>query len=267
MIKTKLVAILNITPDSFSDGGLYFNPQAISKQIDAIIASKADIIDIGAVSTRPNGAIVSTEEEIARFNMLIPLIKPILANTNIQISIDSHNVKTLEYVLKELPVAWINDQSGLADDRIIDLVTGTNLKLAIMHNMGLPVDPSKHIPDDINVVDFVKNWLGEKAEYLLKQEIRKEQIILDPGIGFGKTANQSWQLIKHAKEFTDLGYEIIYGHSRKSFMNLITDKSFAERDLETSILSFFLSMQGINYLRIHNIEANNASIKIAEKII
>lgn len=267
MIKTKLVAVLNITPDSFSDGGSYFNPQAISKQINSIIASKASIIDIGAVSTRPNGAIVSTEEEIARFNMLIPIIKPILEKTDVKISIDSHNFETLEYVLKEMPVAWINDQSGLADERIIKLVKGTHLKLSIMHNMGLPVDPSKHIPDDINVVDFVKNWLGEKAEFLLKQGIKKEQIILDPGIGFGKTAKQSWQLIKCAKEFTDLRYEVMYGHSRKSFMNLITDKAFAERDLETSIISFFLSMQGIDYLRIHNTEINNSSVKIAEKLI
>jgi dihydropteroate synthase len=267
MIKTKLVAILNITPDSFSDGGLYFNPQAISKQINAIIASRAEIIDIGAVSTRPNGAIVSTEEEIARFDMLIPIIKPILAKTDIKISIDSHNFETLEYVLEKLPVAWINDQSGAIDDRIIKLVKRANLKIAIMHNMGLPVDPSKHIPDHIDVVNFVKNWLCEKAEYLLEQGIKKEQIILDPGIGFGKNAEQSWQLIKESKNFADLGYEVMYGHSRKSFMNLITDKAFAERDLDTSIISFYLINQGIDYLRVHNIEENNTAIKIAEKLI
>lgn len=267
-MRTKIVVSLNLTPDSFSDGGLYLEPAKALKHVEQILKLQPDVIDIGAISTRPKGASsVTVEEELARFNTVLPVIAPILKESNVKISIDSYNFETLEYLVTKLPVAWVNDQSGFADERIIDLVKDTELKLIVMHHITLPVDPTKTIPEDLDASIVVRDWLLKKAEYLLELGIRKEQIILDPGIGFGKTAKQSWQLIKEAKSFANLGYPILYGHSRKSFMNLITDRPFNERDLETSVLSFYLATQGVEYIRIHNAEMNARSLRVAQQIL
>jgi dihydropteroate synthase len=263
MKNAKLVAILNITPDSYSDGGLYNSPSTVSEQIKKILASNADIIDIGAISTRPNSTSPTLEEERKRFDLVLPNIIDALKNSKIGVSIDSYNYETLNYLMTKLPLAWINDQNGYKDERIISLAKDTKIKLVLMHNITLHVDPKITIPENLDATKVVKEWLLERAQFLQAQGIRKDQIILDPGIGCGKTAIQSWKLIREAKEFVNTGYEILFGHSRKSFMNLITDLDFSQRDLETSAISLYLSMQGVDYLRIHNAEFNARVVKIA----
>ena len=264
MKKTKLVGILNITPDSFSDGGVFNQAISAAKQLDLMLAEKADIIDIGAISTRPNTVIPSLSEEKARFDAVIQSIAPILKNSNALVSIDSYNYETLSYLLDKLPIAWINDQSGFKDKRIIKLAKDNNLKLVIMHHLTIPADPSQTISPELDVALEVKNWLLDKANFLISEGINRNQIILDPGIGFGKTADQSWQLIRQAKSFTNLGFEVMYAHSRKSFLNSITNKDFSQRDLETSILSAYLANCGIDYLRVHNVESSLRAIKLQQ---
>lgn len=263
MNQTQLVAILNITPDSYSDGGLYVEPSAVSNQIKNFLKVNPSVIDIGAISTRPNSTPPSLEEEKARYDTVLPAIIESLQDTQIKISIDSYNFETLSYLMTKLPIAWINDQSGCKDERIIELVKNTNLKLVLMHNITTHVDPKKTIPEDVDVTLFIKNWLLEKAIFLQSKGIRKDQIIIDPGIGFGKTAIQSWKLIREAQVFVKTGYEVLYGHSRKSFMNLITDLPFSQRDLETSAISLYLATQEVHYLRVHNTLLNARALKIA----
>ena len=265
--KTKIMGILNVTPDSFSDGGLYNKPEMAVKKLEAMLLAKSDIIDIGAVSTRAykdKNTFPSVREELDRFKKILPSIAPILKNSKVEISIDSFNPSTIEYLLDKIPVAIINDQAACSEPQMIDLIKNTNLKISIMHHLDIPADPSNIIPESLNVVEVVKEWLLKKAEYLISQGIKQEQIILDPGIGFGKSAAQSWQIIKEASAFTSLGYSVLYGHSRKSFLNMITDKSFAERDLETAILSKYLADAGVDYLRVHDIEANLRAVRISE---
>lgn len=266
MKQSKLVAILNITPNSFSDGGLYIELSEALKQVKKLLQAKPDVIDIGAVSTRPKSVAPSIEEEKSRFDEVLPAIAPILKESSVEVSIDSYNFEVLQYLMDKLPIAWINDQSGFGDKRIIDLAKDTDIKLVIMHNVTLHVDPKKTVPEDLNVTSVVKDWLFKKAEYLMSHGIRKDQIIFDPGVGMGKTAEQSWQLIRDAKEFVNLGYPIYYGHSRKSFTNLVTDKPFAERDLETSVISAYLSSQGVDYLRVHDVEMNTRAISVNKYI-
>jgi dihydropteroate synthase len=227
---------------------------------------QTDIIDIGAISTRPNSKMPSIEEEIARFGAILPSIKSIVNNSTALLSIDSYNYGTIKYLIDQIPIAWINDQTGFIDHKIIELAKSYNLKLVIMHHLTIPTDPKKTIDEGIDVTLEVKNWLKSKANYLISQGIKPNQIIIDPGIGFGKTAAQSWQLIKDAKSFTKLGYEVIYGHSRKSFLNSVTNKPFAERDFETALLSNYLAKNNIDYLRVHNIELNKRAIKLSEFI-
>ncbi len=267
MKKTKLVGILNITPDSFSDGGAYNEANAAARQLELMLEQKPDVIDIGAVSTRPNSIIPSLSDEKARFDAILSTIIPILKKADTLISIDSYNYETILYLLDKLPIAWINDQSGFADLRIIKLAKDHQLKLVIMHHLSIPVDPSQTISLDLDVVQEVKTWLLNKTHYLIDQGVDSKQIILDPGIGFGKTPEQSWQLIKEAKSFTNLGYEVMYGHSRKSFLNTITNKDFSQRDFETAILSGYLANYGVDYLRVHNVELNIRALKLREFII
>jgi dihydropteroate synthase len=267
MKQVKLVAILNITPNSFSDGGLYIEPSEALKQVQKLLQAKPDVIDIGAVSTRPKSVAPSIKEEKDRFDKILPAIAPDLKSSSVEISIDSYNFETLQYLMDKLPITWINDQSGFEDKRIIDLAKDTDIKLVIMHNVTLHADPKKTVPQELNITSVVKDWLLRKADYLMSYGIRKDQIIFDPGVGMGKTAEQSWQLIRDAKIFVDLGYPVYYGHSRKSFTNLVTDKPFAERDLETSVISSYLSSQGVDYLRVHDVEMNSRAISINKHLI
>lgn len=264
MFNTKLVAILNITPDSFSDGGLYLNTDNAQNQLELLLKAKPDVIDIGAISTRPHSKQPTINEEIERYNNILPILTAILKNSSVEISIDSYNFETIEYLSKYIPIHWINDQKGFIDERLIDFAKKIDAKLVIMHHLTIPADTSICLNDNIDVVKEVKNWLLKKAEYLISKDIQKNKIIFDPGIGFNKTHQQSWQLIKHAEQLANLGFKIMYGHSRKSFLNTLTDKKFDQRDLETSIISSYLAQKGIDYLRIHNMEANLQALKVSE---
>lgn len=267
MKQVKLVAILNITPNSFSDGGLFIESSDALKQVQKLLQAKPDVIDIGAVSTRPKSVAPSIEEEKERFDNVLPAILPIIKDSSVEISIDSYNFEVLQYLMEKMPIAWINDQSGFEDKRIIDLAKDTDIKLVVMHNVTLHVDPKRTVPEDLNVTLVVKDWLLKKAEYLMSYGIRKDQIIFDPGVGMGKTAEQSWQLIRDAKEFVNLDYPVYYGHSRKSFTNLVTDRPFLERDIETAVISGYLSNQGVDYLRVHDVEMNARAISVNKHLI
>lgn len=265
MKKTKLVGILNITPDSFSDGGLYNEAYSAQQQLEELLQYTPDIIDIGAVSTKPNNPnIPSFSEEIERFHKVLPAILPLLKSTSTLISIDSYNPQTIRYLANKIPIAWINDQSGFINNEMIDLAKELKSKVVLMHHITIPTDTTKLLPIELNIIDEVKKWLLNKADALIAKGIDPQFIILDPGIGFGKHAHQSWELINNADKLLNLGFEVMYGHSRKSFLNLVTKKSFIERDLETAIISSFLAKKGIDFLRIHNVESTKRAIAINE---
>lgn len=261
MGKTKLVGILNITPDSFTGDGLYKNRDLVNKKIEELISSGVDIIDIGAVSTRPNAIIPTAKEEIARFKEIMPCIK----SCKVEISIDSFNFETISYLMDNIDISWINDQSGAKDQRILELLIGSDIKLAIMHNTGLPAG-GNNISEDQDITLVVKEWFLDKIVYLKNLGIKDEQIILDPGIGFGKNANQSWKIIRDAESFIELGFPILYGHSRKSFFNNITQLDFVQRDLETIIVSYHLANLGVDFLRIHDVESHLRMLKVRDQI-
>ena len=138
------------------------------------------------------------------------------------------------------------------------------LKLVLMHQLTIPADPNKTMPINLDVTLTIIEWLKNKAHELAAQGLEPEQIILDPGIGFGKTVTQSWKLIKDAVLFTKLGYPVMYGHSRKSFLNNITDRIFSQRDPETAMISAYLANSGVDYLRVHDIEANANAIRLSK---
>lgn len=261
----KLVGILNITPDSFSDGGRFDNGVKARKQLEHMLKYKPYAIDIGAISTRPQAILISASEEIERFNKVLPFIEDLLTSNSVKVSVDSYHVETIEYLMKKIPIHWINDQSGFKDLRILDLVKNTDLKLVLMHHLDIPTKKENTVPDTENIVEYVKKWLRAKLEFLNDKGIGNEQIILDPGIGFGKKPIQSWQLIKNAHCFKDLGCLVMFGHSRKSFLNLITEDAFEDRDLQTMLVSLHLKNCGIDYVRVHNIPMHSKALDVINK--
>ena len=160
-------------------------------------------------------------------------------------------------------VNWINDVSGGADPNMIKLIAESSSKFVIMHNLGIPANPQQFINQEQNVNKQIINWFDAKLEQLLKLNVKKEQIIIDPGIGFGKLANQSINIIKQIDQFKQLDLPIMVGHSRKSFLKTFTNKDPKERDIETFMISSFLACKNVDYLRVHDVSGNIRAIKVA----
>jgi dihydropteroate synthase len=263
--KTKIVGILNVTPDSFSDGGNFFAPELALNQAKKMIEEGAEIIDIGAESTRPNATPLTDAQEWERLLPILPSLMEFSKEHNVQVSVDTRHPSTTSKAI-QLGVNWINDVSGCTDTQMIQLIKENDVKIVVMHNLGVPVNPNIKIPNNINAVDLILNWGKNKIAELMDKGITSDKIIFDPGLGFGTTANQSLEIIKSIDEFNKLNVPILVGHSRKSFLSLFTSKPFAERDLETCIVSAFLSSKDVDYIRVHNIIDNKRAINIGKEL-
>ncbi len=247
--KPKLVGIINVTPDSFSDGGENILPQAAIANIKRLIAEGADIIDIGAESTRPNATAISQEEEWRR-------IEPVFAGLgkiSVPISIDTRYAGTAKKALL-LGASWINDVSGFANPEIIEAVRNSNCKLVVMHSLSVPADKNIILPLGYDPVQLLLDWAKERFAELGRAGISRDRIIFDPGIGFGKSAEQSLVIIKNVARFKELGVSILIGHSRKSFMGKETG------DDATIEISQFLAENSVDYLRVHNVRRHKLEV-------
>ncbi len=251
----ELVGILNVTPDSFSDGGKYFSIENALNQALSLVNSGANVIDIGAESTAPNATRLDAKREWER---LEPVLLALTSARNRfllppKLSVDTRHA---EVAIKALAIGvnWINDVTGLQDPAMRDVLRDTNVDCVVMHHMSIPASRDFILPRNQDAVELVYKWAVNQLDILEQSGIKKERIILDPGIGFGKTAEHSLQLIKHIEVFQKLGVRLLIGHSRKSFLSLLTDRSPSERDIETVAISLYLAKQNINYLRIHQVE-------------
>ncbi len=252
----KLVGILNVTPDSFSDGGSFVDPEIAVAQALKMVEQGAAIIDIGAESTRPGAMSLSHEEEWAR---LEPILYALPSKILSGVSVDTRHPETAEKSLA-FGVAWINDVSGFPQ-AMIDVVHDSSCKIVVMHSLSVPADKTIVLPEDVDVVMVVRDWFVEKLQQLEAQGISADRIIFDPGIGFGKTAAQSLELIRRAKELRVDGTALMFGHSRKSFLSLTPNASLTEHDEATCEVSAYLASQGVDYLRVHNVAANAIAIQ------
>ena len=269
--RSKIVGILNLTPDSFSDGGKYFDEKKALFYLEEMLISGADIIDIGAESTRPNAQILNAQEEIARLENILPkLIFAIknfnkIHNKNIQASIDSYHLETIIFAHK-IGVEIINDVSGLIDEKIIDYIAQNNLTAILMHNLAIHSNPELIVNRDLNVVEEIISWAHQKINYLTARKIQKSQLIFDPGIGFAKNSTQSIRILKNINAFRVLNLPIYVGHSKKSFLDAINIPSQPnlDRTAKTLILSQYLAQKNVEYLRVHDVKENIGAIDIKE---
>jgi 2-amino-4-hydroxy-6-hydroxymethyldihydropteridine diphosphokinase / dihydropteroate synthase len=263
-----LVGILNITPDSFSDGGKFITVPNALAQAEKLVREGAEVLDIGAESTRPGATPVLPETEWE-------LLKPVLIAIKEQykqwvfkpkISIDTRHFIVAEKAM-QLGIDWINDVSGFVDPNMRALAAGSSVKCVVMHNLGVPAQKNVVLASYPNICEQILDWTEQRFDELLDAGVDANQLIFDIGIGFGKTSQQSIFLLKNIKQFRRLNCPILVGHSRKSFLNLITEKSFPDRDFETAMVSYQLAAQGVNYLRVHNVGLNSEAIAMATQLI
>ncbi|MBN8549275.1 MAG: dihydropteroate synthase [Deltaproteobacteria bacterium] len=268
LCETELVGIINVTPDSFSDGGTCLEPSAAVEHAAHLHAGGAGILDIGAESTRPHAGELSAAEEWLRLEPVIAGIKKHFQLNPLAplLSIDTRHAETARKALK-LGADWINDVSGFSDPDMIAAVAESNCTVVAMHSLSIPPSKEKVLSNDRSAVSQVYEWAQSKILALEKAGIARDRIVIDPGLGFGKTPQQSLLLAFHAEQFLSLGVRILIGHSRKSFLSLFTPAEADKRDGETAILSALLASKGIQYLRVHNIERTAAALASIMPII
>jgi 2-amino-4-hydroxy-6-hydroxymethyldihydropteridine diphosphokinase / dihydropteroate synthase len=263
-----LMGILNITPDSFSDGGKFISVSNALAQAEKLVREGAEVLDIGAESTRPGATPILPETEWA-------LLEPVLTALKEQskqwafkpkISIDTRHPIVAERAI-QLGIDWINDVSGFVDPNMRALAAGSPVKCVVMHNLGVPAQKNIVLASHPNICEQIVDWTEQRFDELLDAGVNANQFIFDMGIGFGKTAQQSIFLLKNIKQFRRLNCPLLVGHSRKSFLNLITEKPFPDRDFETAMVSYQLAAQGVDYLRVHNVGLNAEAIAMASQLI
>ena len=252
-LKSKLptwMHILNVTPDSFSDGG-QLKLNNFRSILHKISDKNIHIVDLGAESTRPGAVPISPEEEWHRLKPYIELFFDFYKNKIFRpkLSIDTRHSKTAKKAL-DMGADIINDVGGLSDG-MLELLKSTNREYILMHSITVPADKNKTLPVDKDPLDEIKKWLEKKLNVLEKQKILLDRIIFDPGIGFGKTADQSMEILKRIHEFYCFPLRIVVGHSRKSFMNIFSSDDPKERDLESAGVSISLVEKGVDILRVH----------------
>lgn len=263
--KSYIMGILNITPDSFSDGGRYTNIDTALNHATEMIECGVDIIDIGGESTRPYSEEVPPSEEIKR---IIPVIKKIRETyPDIPISIDTRHSETAKASI-EAGADIINDVSGFDKDaNMMKVVTELQVPVIIMHSQGTPENMQDNPNYGRNIVDEVYQSLEQKISDSIKAGIKKENIIIDPGVGFGKTQEHNIELIKRISEFKSLGCAILVGISRKSVISNIIKTTPEERDDSTVSLNAYLCEKGTDIIRVHNVKKHTGAFTVLDKII
>lgn len=244
-----LMGIVNVTPDSFSDGGRCLEPQAAVDHALQLIADGADLIDVGGESTRPYAAVVPPGEELRR---TLPVVERLRKQTSTPISIDTSKASVALAAI-EAGAEIINDVTGLAGDLdMLPLALQTGVGVCAMHMQGTP-QTMQDDPRYGDVVADVHAWLAERRDALFAAGIARDQLCLDPGIGFGKTHEHNLVLMAHCERFQDLGCPLLVGHSRKGFLGKLMGDKEADRDGATAGAASAAAVQGVQILRVHNV--------------
>ncbi len=262
LLPVQIMGILNVTPDSFSDGGQFDSKKSALVQAEAMIAAGADIIDIGGESTRPYADVVTIDDEL---NRVIPTIREIRQNHQTLISIDTSKAAVARNALSA-GADIINDVSALRKDpEMLQLVKETEVPVIIMHMQGTP-ETMQVEPHYEDVVEEILVFFKERLSWLESHGVDTRRIIIDPGIGFGKKLQHNLSILKHLKRFSKLGQPVLLGHSRKRFIGDITGLEVTERDFPTAIISALALSKKIAMVRVHDIVSTRQAIEVAAAI-
>jgi dihydropteroate synthase len=259
--KPLLMGILNVTPDSFSDGGQFNTPETALRQAEKMLMEGADILDIGGESTRPYSLSVSSGEQIHRVIPIIRSIRSHLSST-IPISIDTRLSKVASLALAE-GATLINDVSGGRDDPEILIVAARNkCPIILMHRKG-PSETMQIDPQYTDVVSNVQSTLLENVQAALAAGINRDNIIIDPGIGFGKQTNDDLLLVKHLPDFVQTGYPVLIGTSRKQFIGTVLNIDLPTARIHATCATTALAvMAGARIIRVHDVKENRQALNL-----
>jgi dihydropteroate synthase len=260
--KTYVMGILNVTPDSFYDGKRYDAGENAIEHALKMTEEGADIIDIGGESTRPGASPLSEEEEI---NRVIPVIKKLSKKLRKPISVDTYKAKVAEKAI-DAGASIINDIGGLlSDKKMAQVAAGSHVPVIVMHKKGTPRTMQKY-PIRKNVLSEIMSSLRKSISIAIDAGIDKDRIILDPGIGFGKTVQQNLEILKRLKEFQSMGFPILVGTSRKQFIGTILNLSAQERLYGTLATIAVAVMNGAHIVRVHDVRESVQVVTMCDAI-
>ena len=256
------MGILNVTPDSFSDGGRFVDPALAVDQAQKMIAEGADIIDIGGESTRPGVSYIDEEEEIERIR---PIVEALGKRTDIPLSIDTRKAAVARVAL-DFGASMVNDISALQDDvRMAQVIQESGAGVVLMHRQGHSATMQK-APYYEDVVDEVKSFLSQRVALAQSRGISPDHIIVDPGIGFGKTCSHNLEILANIGYFHQLNQPLMVGISRKAFIGELTGKPVAEREMGNAAVMATAVWQGASFLRVHDVAAMKNVIQMAQAL-
>ncbi|MBC7457555.1 MAG: dihydropteroate synthase [Bdellovibrionaceae bacterium] len=263
----EFVAILNVTPDSFSDGGKYTEREKFLQQARQLIADGADYLDVGAESTRPMAETISHTEEMLRLNWALNLLEELKKeDLQFKVSIDSRNYETVREVVQNYKIDLINDVSGLFDYKMLDLIKEYNFSAVCMHSLSVPANKEIVLKSDCNPVQEISNWWTLREKIFSDYNIKTDNIFFDPGFGFGKTTEQSRYLVNHLEDFCKIQHKFFLGYSRKSFLSYSNERKNAHMDLETSLVTQKINPAFCQLLRVHDIETQKIALRMSNAI-
>jgi len=254
-----IMGVVNVTPDSFSDGGRFLAADAALEQALTLVREGASIVDIGGESTRPGSEPVPADEELRR---VLPVIEALAGSVGVPISVDTMKADVARRAV-DAGATIINDVSALRyDDAMVDVVAGTGCPVCIMHMQGMPKTMQED-PRYDDVVDEVLRFLEERLTYLLARGVSEEQVMIDPGIGFGKTVAHNLALLDGLSRFTALGRPILLGASRKRFLGAILGAEPGERVIGTVATTVIGYLAGAHVFRVHDVKPNFEALRVA----
>lgn len=268
--RTLVMGIINVTPDSFSDGGKFFKPEQAVEQGLRLAEAGADILDVGGESTRPFAEHVSAEEESQR---VLPVIKSLSEKASIPISIDTTKAEVARLAV-DAGAAIINDISALRfDEEMADVAAKYEVPVILMHMLGIPRNMQLK-PEYDDVVEDIRKFLNDAVDRALAKGIARSKIMIDPGIGFGKTVTHNLQIIKHLDMFMDMGLPVVLGHSRKSFIQNILRNSGMEEikpdaktvETGTQAVVAAAALKGVHVVRVHDVAETVVTLKLINAI-
>ena len=247
--RLRLMGVVNVTPDSFSDGGQHDDPVRAADHALRLADQGADVLDVGGESTRPGSAGVGADEELSR---VMPVVEAIVARSDVPVSIDTSKAAVARTAL-DAGAAIVNDVTGLrGDPALVDLVAERGVPVICMHMAGTPRTMQDH-PHYDDVVHDLTAFFAERLARLARAGVDRSQVILDPGIGFGKTVAHNLAILRHIERFHELGRPICVGHSRKSFIGKVLGSAVGDRVIGTVAVSVGLWYHGVHLLRVHDV--------------
>ncbi|SFI35425.1 dihydropteroate synthase [Planctomicrobium piriforme] len=247
----RLMGIVNVTPDSFSDGGRWVSVAAAVEHALELVEQGADVLDIGGESTRPNAEPVTAEEELRR---VVPVIEALSRQTTTPISIDTTKADVAQAALAA-GASIVNDVSGLTfDPQMASVCAASDCGVILMHMQGTPQTMQLN-PTYTNAVTEIRDYLNARCDALVAAGIARERLMVDPGIGFGKTAAHNVEILSHISQFRAAGRPVLIGHSRKGFLQKLVGRKVDERQAGTIGVSIALAAQHTDMLRVHDVGA------------